>query len=30
MEDQKARKVGVWEADFEDVGGLKLVEDHVQ
>jgi len=28
LEDKKARKVGVWEADFEDVGGLKLAEDH--
>jgi len=30
LEDKKTRKVGVWEADFEDVGGLKLAEDHVQ
>jgi len=30
LEDQKTRKVGVWEADFEYVGGLKLAEDHVQ
>jgi len=30
LEDQKARKVGVWEAYFEDVEGLKLAEDHVQ